>query len=292
MNNMIYAYWWYEENFGDALTPYLLKRLSGKKVIYTCWHRPYFKVEAKRLLNNITHFKKYDFRRLCWPVKNKPVVMGVGSILWLSQPNYQIWGSGFLRAKDTFKGGKIYAVRGIYSARKLVGMGYPKCNVYGDPALLLPLIYKPKKKKEGVGIVPHYTEYEDFKKKYPVHKIINLNTYNIEKTIDEICSCNYILSTSLHGIIVAHAYGIPALWVKKKQLATDDFKFKDYLSSVNLPEYNGAQFDLNKLIDLTFQDYSEDIKQIMIPSQAKIQEIQKNLIEAAPFEILDQYKNE
>ncbi|MBO5630064.1 MAG: hypothetical protein J5965_13445, partial [Aeriscardovia sp.] len=176
MNNKIYAFWWYEENFGDALTPYLIKNLSGKRVVYSCWHRPYFKVEAKKLFNSITHFKKYDFRRLCWPIKDKPVVMGVGSILWLSLPNYQIWGSGFLRAKDTFKGGKTHAVRGKYSALKLVEMGYPECKVYGDPAILLPLIYKPKKKKEGVGIVPHYTEHEDFKKKYPDYKIINLNT--------------------------------------------------------------------------------------------------------------------
>lgn len=291
MNNKIYAYWWYEENFGDALTPYLIKNLSGKRVVYSCWHRPYFKVEAKRFLNSIIHFKQYDLRRLCWPIKDKPVVLGVGSILWLSLPNYQIWGSGFLRAKDHFKGGKIYAVRGKYSAQKLVGMGYPECKIYGDPALLLPLIYKPNKKKEGVGIVPHYAEYEDFKNNYPGYKIINLNTYNIENTIDKICSCDYILSTSLHGIIVAHAYGIPALWIKKKQLATDDFKYKDYFSSVNLSEYDGAQFDIYKLISMPYYDYPDDIKRLMLPSQKTIQEIQNNLIRVAPFEILDQYKN-
>ena len=291
MKEKVYAYWWYEENFGDALTPYLIKKLSGKRVVYTCWHRPYFKVEAKRLFNSITHFKKYDFRRLCWPVKDKPVVMGVGSILWLSLSNYQIWGSGFLRAKDHFKGGKTYAVRGKYSALKLVEMGYPECKVYGDPAILLPLIYKPKKKKEGVGIVPHYTEHEDFKKKYPDYKIINLNTVNIEKTIDDICSCEYILSTSLHGVIVAHAYGIPALWIKKKQLATDDFKYKDYFSSVNLPEYDGAKFDIDKLLIMPYNDYPDDIKRLMLPSQKTINEIQNKLLDVAPFEILDQYKN-
>lgn len=291
MNNMIYAYWWYEENFGDALTPYLIKKLSGKRVVYTCWHRPYFKVETKRLFYCITHLKKYDFRRLCWPVKDKPVVMGVGSILWLSLPNYQIWGSGFLRTKDRFKGGEIYAVRGKYSAQKLIEMGYPECNVYGDPALLLPLIYTPKKKKKGLGIIPHYSEYEDFKKKYPNHNIINLKTYNIEKTIDDICSCEYILSTSLHGVIVAHAYGIPALWIKKKQLAIDDFKFKDYFSSIDIPEYDGSQFDLDKLLSMPYFDYPDHIKRLMLPSQKTIQEIQNKLLEVAPFKILDQYKN-
>lgn len=291
MNNKIYAFWWYEENFGDALTPYLIKKLSGKHVVYSCWHRPYFKVEAKRLFYSITQFKKYDFRRLCWPIKDKPVVLGVGSILWLSLPNYHIWGSGFLRANDRFKGGKLYAVRGKYSAKKLVKMGYPECKVYGDPALLLPLIYKPQKKEGGGGIIPHYTEYEDFKKNYPDNKIINLNTYNIEKTIDEICSCDYILSTSLHGVIVAHAYGIPALWVKKKQLATDDFKYKDYFSSVKLPEYDGAQFDIDTLIRTPYADYPEDIKRLMLPQLDIISKLQRGLITVAPFYILEKYKH-
>ena len=150
---------------------------------------------------------------------------------------------------------------------------------------------KPQKKKRGVGIVPHYTEYEDFKNNYPGYKIINLNTYNIENTIDEICSCEYILSTSLHGIIVAHAYGIPALWIKKKQLAIDDFKFKDYFSSIDIPEYDGSQFDLDKLLSMPYFDYPDHIKRLMLPSQKTIQEIQNKLLEVAPFKILDQYKN-
>ena len=291
MDNKIYAFWWYEDNFGDALTPYIIHRLSGKKVLYTCWHRPYFKEEAKRLFKSLISLKKYDFRRLSWPVKNKPVVMGVGSILWLSLPNYHIWGSGFLREKDSFKGGHIYAVRGEYSEKKLMDLGYPKCNIYGDPALLLPLIYKPTTKKSGLGIIPHYTEYLYFKEKYPNYNIINLETHEIEKTIDQIYSCEYVLSTSLHGVIVAHAYGIPALWIKKKQLATDDFKFKDYFSSVGIPEYDGDFFDLENLINRPYQVYPDEIKQLMLPTKDTIKKLQRGLTTVAPFNILEIYKN-
>ena len=291
MTDKIYAFWWYEENFGDALTPYLIKKLSGKRVVYTSWHRPYFKVETKRLIRSIVQFKKYDFRRLCWPIKDKHVIMGVGSILWLSLPNYKIWGSGFLRSNDTFKGGEIFAVRGKYTAKKLVEMGYTECKIYGDPALLLPLIYNPQKQRNVLGIIPHYTEYQDFKAKFPNRNIINLATYEIEKTIDKICSCKYILSTSLHGLIVAHAYGIPALWIKKKQLAKDDFKYKDYFSSVDIPEYGGAQFDIDTLIRTPYADYPEDIKRLMLPPLDIISKLQRGLITAAPFDILDQYKH-
>ena len=291
MKDAILANWWYEQNFGDFLTPYIIHNLSGKKVVYASWHRPFFKVEAKRIWQSIIRLQRYDFRRLCWPVKDKPVVMGVGSILWLSIPNFEIWGSGFLRERGSFKGGQIHAVRGKYTAKKLMALGYPECKTYGDPALLLPLIYQSQSKKKGFGLIPHYTEYNYFKTIYPEYKTIDLQTYEIEKTIDEICSCEYVLSTSLHGVIVAHAYGIPALWIKHKQLASDDFKYKDYFSSVEIPEYDGGQFDIDQLITTPYCDYPDDIKRLMLPKKEIIHKIQRGLIAAAPFSILEKYKN-
>ena len=43
-------------------------------------------------------------------------------------------------------------------------------------------------------------------------KLINIErgVDEIESFVDEICECRRIVSSSLHGIIVAHAYGIPA----------------------------------------------------------------------------------
>lgn len=62
---------------------------------------------------------------------------------------------------------------------------------------------------------------------------------NVEETINKLLSCDRILSTSLHGLIAAHAYGIPALWIKDGYINTDGFKFKDYFSSVDIEIYDG-----------------------------------------------------
>ena len=78
----------------------------------------------------------------------------------------------------------------------------------------------PKKKKNvkniQIGIVPHFSEVDYFIKQYGLkYTVIDLRTFEVEKVIDEINSCQYVLSSSLHGIIVAHAYHIRVFGFKK-----------------------------------------------------------------------------
>lgn len=104
---------------------------------------PNYKEEIFHLFRSICHFHKYNLRLLLSPEKSKPVVLAVGSILSRSRTNYLVWGGGYMDALEKGRGGKFLAVRGPFSADKLVEEGYPRCTVYGDPALLLPLVYTP-----------------------------------------------------------------------------------------------------------------------------------------------------
>lgn len=94
-------------------------------------------------------------------------------------------------------------------------------------------------KNNKYGIIPHNTDYKYIKRHFNIDNniIINLNTSleQIEPTIDRILECEYIFSSSLHGLIVAHAYGIKAIWIQShKKLYGDSIKFKDYYSSLEL----------------------------------------------------------
>lgn len=287
----LYAHWCYIDNFGDALNPYLLNKLSGCKVIYCNYKFPNYYSEIKVLIKNILKLKSVDVFRLVPPLfwKNKKVILAVGSILDRSRSNYLIWGAGYMNKNEHAQGGQLYAVRGYYSAKKLHSEGFPFCTVYGDPAILLPLVYTPQiEKKYECGLIPHLKDYQSVKKIYNSANIINLKTENIEKTIDRIASCKFILSTSLHGIIVAHAYGIPALWIKKGDISTDGIKFQDYFSSVNIPPYWG-NFDMSFLINKSYDEIPKDIKNLMLP-QIPISEVQKSLIKVCPFTILPTVK--
>lgn len=282
-------YWIGKINFGDMLNPYLISKLSNRKVVYKdnyfgfysfIWH-----LKEYILLNEFSKLK-----RICFPWEK--VLLCIGSILGVSGKNNIVWGSGFMNEKDECRGGKIYAVRGKYSKMKLEKLGIKCPDVLGDPALLLPLIVKPSEyKKYEIGIIPHWKETELFQKKYSSkYKVIDLNTNNIEYVICEITSCKKILSSSLHGIIVAHAYNVPAIWIKEGYIDTDGFKFKDYFSSVLIKEYDGFT-NYNEILEKNeIENFFESNKLISLP-QTSLHKIQKKLLDNAPFEISVSIKN-
>lgn len=97
-------------------------------------------------------------------------------------------------------------------------------------------IYKPSKgiaKKHRVGIIPHYVDEPRIRELYgDKYHIISMKTSNIEGLVDDILSCGVILSSSLHGIIFSHAYGVPAYHVQFTDFFKNgNFKFSDYYSS-------------------------------------------------------------
>jgi pyruvyltransferase len=130
--------------------------------------------------------------------------------------------------------------------------------VYGDPALLFNRFYVPRvEKRFKLGIIPHYVdkdcEFISEVRKDPAIKIIKVWHGRLDyylrgdskflTLIDEICSCERILSSSLHGLILADAYGIPAHWIKLSgRVLGDGFKFFDHAGAVG--RTNFAPFDL------------------------------------------------
>lgn len=99
-NKFLYAHWCYCNNFGDALNPYLLECLTGKKVIYSNTEKPNIKQGLRMMLSSIMHFRRYDFRRMVKPILDEPVLLCVGSILSRSHSNYLIWGAGYMNYKE------------------------------------------------------------------------------------------------------------------------------------------------------------------------------------------------
>lgn len=275
-------YWTEVKNFGDYLSPYIVSKLSDSEILH--------KNGALSVLNYIKCLIRYPHLIHKFVAPFQKNLLAAGSVLNISNSKSIIWGSGFMNRDDRFYGGYASAVRGLLSERKMVEMGGMRCGVYGDPGLLLPLIYHPDiEKTYKVGIIPHWRETDWFLANFPERHIIDLRTDNVEAVVDDILSCENILSTSLHGLIVSHSYGIPALWIKRGYINTDGFKFEDYFSSVDIDRYEGFT-DIEGILssESSIDNLFEANSTKSLPN-CSLQYIWRNLLAAAPFKIKKEY---
>lgn len=141
-------------------------------------------------------------------------LISVGSILDNRLPDHQvtILGTGLGgggRIKDISKH-RILAVRGVVTRN---AYNLPEDTPLGDLAILLPRIYEPKNiGGTGVVYVPHMdTFYGDIAVPPLVDVVLNTMSDDLEHSIDVIANAKMVISTSLHGYIVAKAYGVPVL---------------------------------------------------------------------------------
>ena len=209
-------------NFGDALTPWLIRKLTGR---YPSFLPP----EDRR--------EKYFV---------------TGSIMEYTGAACTVWGSGIVSRADRISPkAKLIAVRGPLTRDRAQACGAQCPQVYGDPALLLPRLYRPPAiERSGAGLVAHFSDKPRLAaslRSTAGLKLIDIQA-PIESVIDQIVSCEFIASSSLHGIIASHAYGIPAVWVRFRRLPSgDDSKFHDYLLSVGLNSQEPVCVNYDKL---------------------------------------------
>ena len=176
-------------------------------------------------------------------VEKKKHLLTVGSGAVKSYQNMTIWGSGVERElpqrfrrffqRSWYRKLDIRAVRGPKSRDYLMKLGHKVPDVYGDPAILMPLIYKDITGGDNgcdVSIIPQLVTEKGIREKYPDAHIISMNTNDYKSVIDQIVQSKLIISSSLHGVILADAYGVPSVWYRG--LGKDiDFKYLDYYAS-------------------------------------------------------------
>jgi hypothetical protein len=171
-------------------------------------------------------------------VNKHPHYMICGSILREATNRSVVLGCGFGEYDQKPEGKpKIHLVRGKLTEQRLFELGYTKTWGLGDPGLFLPFVYRPEVEKvHEVSVLPHYIDYEKVKAFNLDWPVLNI-TQPVETVINEINQCKKIITSSLHGLIVAHAYGIPAQWVEfSDNVVGKGFKFRDYFTTVGFTQ--------------------------------------------------------
>jgi pyruvyltransferase len=173
-----------------------------------------------------------------------------GSIAIWSKQGDVLWGTG--NSHQSLVGRispnvTVLAVRGPETAFRLRQCGIDCPDIYGDPALLLPRFFRPPEQEKlvDVGIVPHYKDVDLALSAAHANDVWNCRVIrplrsvkNVATFVYELLTCRRIISSSLHGLILAHAYGLPARWVEfSDHVFGGGLKFRDYLQSVGLRTY-------------------------------------------------------
>lgn len=281
---MIRLFWYEIPNFGDMLSPYIVKSLSGDNVSF------YNPLSFKRVFRNYVSAIKCLLRGRTSIAKRqilftrKPVLIAVGSLLEHSTTHCVCWGTGMAQKMKIPSGGKFVMTRGFLSKAVLEDAGYKvESETCGDPALLMPLLIRPDVKPipNRIGVIPHISEIDEVKeylKNENDKVIIDFRTKEYKPTIKKLLECSFVYSSSLHGIILCHAYGIPCLWFQYHVFAGGDFKFNDHFSAVGITPYKPLDIEdikRNKRLDDKYE---------AVPRNT-INMIQKELIKNAPFTI-------
>jgi pyruvyltransferase len=248
--NLIYAHWGRGlNNFGDNLSPDILKY--------------------------------YGFTPVFCSSNKKADILLAGTTLQWTSSDYggYVIGTGGDNVPYNFPNAKIWAVRGcltLNNIKRPIAESYDTIKL-GDPGLLMSYVYpcnsSKKQKKYILGIVPHFMDKklisQLWEHKFEKKNVLFINVLDSPRNvIEKIVNCEYIVSSSLHGLIIADAYHIPNRWlvpIERSHNAFSDYKFHDYYSSLGIVgeslEITGNE-SIETLIDATTMKPIEKIEHL------------------------------
>lgn len=225
-------------------------------------------------------------------------LMTIGSIIGRGMFDCTIWGSGILKEENRDRIAKlrrryrrkmdIRAVRGPVTRDLILSAGYDCPEVYGDPAVLLPLIYQPapcEKVYETTVILHHRTKKTTAQNDSGEAYVMEIGEKLIERChlhfldpatadwkafVDELVRSKRVISSSLHGIILAEAYGIPTVFLN---WGMDDqqIKFRDWYLST------GRELQCAKSLEEAVEAPSAPLPQL--------DGMRQNLIDCFPYDL-------
>jgi pyruvyltransferase len=244
-------------NFGDDMNPILVRHITGSK--------------CKEVYNKNESY-------------NVPVYLVIGTILHWADEKTIVWGAGFgsTDAEVKSKPIDVCAVRGPLTRKRLSEIGIKAPEIYGDPAILYPKYYTSKRNvKYDIGFIPHYSDANNpvissFINQSSSISLIDV-TRPVNEVVDRIHECRMILSSSLHGIIVSHAYGKRAIHVSFELSPFRAwYKFYDYYESIGIKDYEGPAI-------LNPNSSVKEIEKLLLLSPESIEFDSDKLLNSCPF---------
>lgn len=215
-------YWWWRNdfvNFGDWVGPLIYEARTGRKPI---WRHPEGHGRG-------------------------PYHVTAGSILAFGHSDREaiVWGSGIHNGvAEIGELGQVTALRGPMTRERVLACGNTASDVFGDPGLLVPRVLglRPTPGATALGVVPHYFDIDRTRELFeglPEVRIIDVRR-SVQAVARDIAECGAVVSSSLHGVITAHALGLPTVWISVVDPGDRGyFKFFDYFAGLGVENVTG-----------------------------------------------------
>ena len=235
------VYWWRPTRSARALAGELGRRAGA-------WSRMFLR-QAPRMTNFGDEFSAIALRELTgapvrWAPPQRACVFGIGSILTVygrERSDARILGSGLRGAPATpwrVSADRAPAVRGALTRDAL---GLPAHTVLGDPGLVVGGLDLGRRRPGGRPLVlPHFGALGSREARAAIaamraggYDVVLPNAAPLD-VARRVVAASFLATSSLHGLVFAHALGTPAALVTFPGVAHPEpsFKYDDYLSAL------------------------------------------------------------
>ena len=206
-------------------------------------------------------------------------ILSIGSVLHFAENGDTVWGTGrngkIAEDKHIFSALDVRAVRGPKTKEYLESKGISVPEVFGDPGILAPLFYPIELlniiysgPSEDLLIVPQLNDNNEIYAGYENQLVSPRQLPG--NFLGRLTKAKKVIASSLHGIILAEAYGIPAVFFDSGS-GENIFKYQDYYQGTGRME-----FAVGKTIEECMK-----LETLPIPN---IAERQRALVENFPFD--------
>ncbi|MGO2748736.1 MAG: polysaccharide pyruvyl transferase family protein [Pseudoclavibacter sp.] len=218
----------------------------------------------------VKHLVDHEGKSRATQGEGGPRLLTVGSIMRLARPGDLVWGSGIngksVEAQFALPGLDVRAVRGPLTRSRLAADGISVPEIFGDPGLLVPELFPQLKNaaRRGVTIVPNLHDWPLFEND---SRAVDPRG-DLRVVIERIARSELVVGSSLHGVVVAESFGVPARLVRAGSEPL--FKYEDYYEGTGRPLPRVAE-SVDQAIDLS--------------GAAPLEWSPRSLLEAFPLEL-------
>jgi pyruvyltransferase len=184
----------------------------------------------------------------------------IGSLMSWVDENTIVCGAGMISPQQLPRSApkQFVSVRGPLTRYYLVASGFDAPERFGDPGILAGDFVESAIEPEfRIGVILHHAE--GWAQKKLMHRKLgwrrDINFIDISSSplnvLTQIARCDTIFSSSLHGIIFAHALQRPAAWLElSDRIVGKGFKFYDYYLSLGVSPDDVPLLHSNEVINL------------------------------------------